>query len=130
MMHWYESSKRIAVGGIWELSKPSFRKDYWVGATLTNTTEVPCSPLTDIVQKHTPDTRFFDFYSLDVEGGELSVLESVNFEQIGFGVILVEMDSHDLRRNMAIRTLLEKAQYRFLYEKKHSAWFVNADFHS
>ena len=33
---------------------------------------------------------FFDFYSLDIEGAELSALRSIDFTRIGFGILVVE----------------------------------------
>ena len=49
----------------------------------------------------------FDFFSLDVEGAEYGVLQSLDFAKYSFGIIVVEADGHNKMKNMAVRTLLE-----------------------
>ena len=41
---------------------------------------------------------YFDFFSLDVEGGELAVLQTIVFKKVFFGVIVIEADDHNLKR--------------------------------
>jgi FkbM family methyltransferase len=52
------------------------------------TIEVPCAPLSSIFKQHS--IVHIDFWSLDVEGGELSVLETVDFAAVEISVILFE----------------------------------------
>ena len=71
-------------------------------------------------------------FTLDVEGAEYSVLQSINFDLVGFGIILVEVEADDdennSMKNMAARNLLESNGYLFLRDKDRSSWFVNKDF--
>ena len=69
-------------------------------------------------------------FTLDVEGAEYSVLQSINFDLVGFGIILVEADDDENNpmKNMAARNLLESNGYLFLRDKDRSSWFVNKDF--
>jgi hypothetical protein len=60
-----------------------------------------------ILQETVGSKFYFDFFSLDVEGAEYKVLKSIDFDQVGFGVVLVEADEHNQLKNMAVRTLLE-----------------------
>ena len=52
-----------------------------------------------------PDLRTIDFLSLDVEGAEMSILKSIDFETYDFGLITVECveekEGEDLRVFMA-----------------------------
>jgi FkbM family methyltransferase len=42
------------------------------------------------VMKNHPDVSHIDFLSVDVEGGELDVLDTIDFEQFTFGMITIE----------------------------------------
>ena len=86
--------------------------------------------MTDLLLSHVqPTTYFFDFWSLDVEGAELEVLQSLDWDTFSFGVLLIEANGKSARKELAIRTFLEKQQgYAFLGEEHHSAWFVHPRF--
>ena len=91
---------------------------------------IECEPLKDILKKHATDTTYFDFFSLDIEGAELDALISLDFSQVGFGIIFVEADEHNKRKNNALRTFLESRGYTFLWRKDRNDWFINKHFHS
>jgi FkbM family methyltransferase len=58
---------------------------------------------------HYPEIRTIDFLSLDVEGAEMSILKTIDFEKYGFGLITVECveeksgEGAELRAFMAAR---------------------------
>jgi hypothetical protein len=52
------------------------------------------------------DPFFADFLSLDVEGAELQVLESLDFRRSAFGIVLVEADTGNRSKNEGVRRLL------------------------
>ena len=56
--------------------------------------------------------------SLDVEGAELEVLRTLDFDKHQFGVIFYEADEHDPVKNVAMKTLLADNGYDFVI---HSA---------
>ena len=64
----------------------------------------------------TDPSSVFDFFSLDVEGAEMSVLESIDFDRTAFGVVLIEADEHNEMKNLAMRQFLELRGYTFLCE--------------
>merc|ERR1712127_283571 len=97
--------------------------------TIEDTTEIECLPLSDILAKNAPQTKFFDFFSLDIEGAEMEALLSLDYSQIQFGVLLIEADAHNEGKNMAVETFLESKGYKHLYNKARSDWFVNKNFH-
>ncbi|KAL3924227.1 MAG: hypothetical protein SGILL_001173 [Bacillariaceae sp.] len=121
-----------AVDGIYEFMSESFRHAWWPGISLDTKsdqiTEIECVPMNDILEQ-SPYT-YYDFYSLDVEGAEFEVVQSIDFEKFSFGVILVEADGHNRRKNLALRTFVESKGYTFLMEDQRSYWFVNADFYN
>jgi len=53
-----------------------------------------------------------DFFSLDVEGAELAVLESMNFNAITVDVFVIELDGSDEVKDWKIRNLLRNLGYR------------------
>jgi Methyltransferase FkbM domain len=139
--YWYDPNRRYTAS-IWEFTAPTFRARYWQGVRLEDTTPITCVPLDQIIKgtyassvrnENTPNkqlvsSHFFDFYSLDVEGGELMVLKSIDFTTTGFGIIVVEADSTNERKNLALRMYLESKGYRFLQQVQRNYWFVNQNF--
>ena len=89
---------------------------------------IECSTLDTLLLKYAPEITHFDFLSLDVEGAEYAVLESIDWDRTQFGIILVEADEHNTMKNMAMRQFLEMEEYRYLFEYQRSSWFVNAYF--
>mmetsp|Transcript_5868 Transcript_5868/g.8510 ORF Transcript_5868/g.8510 Transcript_5868/m.8510 type:complete len:292 (+) Transcript_5868:93-968(+) len=127
-LHWVES--RPAVGGFQEFAAPEFQKQWWSESQIQNAKVVKCRTLEHILLNITnAGPRFyFDFFSLDVEGAELSVLRSVNFDMTAFGVILVEADGHNETKDLEVRFFLESNGYTYYEEKSRSLWFLNNDF--
>ena len=110
-MHYVYKS---AVGGIWELMADSFKKrwhpDLYAHPEQVDTLpKVQCMPLRDIFAALKLDR--VDFFSLDVEGGELSVLETIDFTKITFDIIIVEQDMHNPTKNYDVAQLLVKNKY-------------------
>lgn len=120
-----------ATNGIWEFTNPTFRTRWWGARTIEHGTPITCRPLNDIIDKHVPkDTStFFDIFSLDVEGGEFSVLQGLDFSKVGFGIIIVEDQSPNQLKELAIRSLLEQHGYKHLYTAQRNGWYMNKDFH-
>jgi len=122
--------EKDAVGGIWEFSSKSFRNRWWQNITLEKTTEIECSPLKDVLSAHAPNTTHYDFFSLDIEGGELDALLSLDYSRVSFGIIFAEADHHNTRKNLALRMFLQSKGYTYLETNERSDWFVNNNFHS
>lgn len=54
--------------------------------------EVECVPLMDILDEH--KLYDFDFMSIDIEGGEETILKSVDWNKVNIGIILYENNYH------------------------------------
>ena len=76
------------------------------------------------------DKHYFDIFSLDIEGAEIEALRSIDFDRVGFGVLVVENDLDNKRKHWAVRTLLESKGYWFLERPDGNDWFINRSFHS
>ena len=97
-----------AVGGIWEFMGGNFRNRWHKDKTLLDASKVPCAPLSEIIRKHT-EQEFFDFLSLDVEGGEFSVIQTI--PPLKFGMVIVEADGENVRKNSMVETFLSRRGY-------------------
>jgi hypothetical protein len=143
-LHWVEG-KDPAVGGILESAPESFKKSWWTKEAIQNATTIQCMPLKDIIEEHVGKNFFFDFFSIDIEaseyeqlasldfdneGSEYEALASLDFDSVAFGIILIEADGLNERKNLALRTLLESNGYNLLYNKDRSHWFGNRAFAS
>jgi FkbM family methyltransferase len=127
-MHYVEQWNHAA-NGIWELASPSFRERWWKGLTIEQTSPIQCIPLESIIEENVAGSpAYFDIFSLDVEGAEFEALSSLDFSKAAFGIVLVEMDDHNLRKNMAVRAILERHGYTFWEHSENSQWFFNKDF--
>ncbi len=74
-----------------------------------NTSVVKATQLSSILEKNKIN-RIIDFFSLDVEGYELEVLEGINFEKFRFKYILVETVNIKKLNNFFIKKNFELAE--------------------
>jgi len=120
-VHYIESG---AVSGIVEFAGKAFQDTWWKDRNLSMH-NITCSPLRNIVEKHVGEPFYFDFFSLDIEGAELTALQSLDFSRIGFGIILVECDEQNPLKNMALRFFLKSKGYEYFDTINRSWWFFN-----
>ena len=83
--------------------------------------------------KNAPNSTFFDIFSLDVEGAELAVAESIDFDRVGFGVVLVEAvqaDENNAEKNRRVVQMFEENGYVYLHRHVRSDWFINRHFYA
>jgi FkbM family methyltransferase len=89
-LHYVEHAD-TAINGIWEFMSAQFRERFYADMTpdrLNKTLKVPCLPLRSILDEF--HVFHVDFFSLDVEGAEPSVLETVDFSKFSASVLVVE----------------------------------------
>lgn len=65
-----------------------------------------CVPMQMIIES--TNLLDIDFFSLDVEGGELFILNTINFDVTNIHVIVVECDGHSPEKDEAVRKLLKE----------------------
>ena len=67
------------------------------------------------------NTTVIDLWSLDVEGAELQVLQSIDFRRVAVHVIIIERNHHDRE----IEQVLVKAGFMYLREQRGNRLWVN-----
>ena len=138
-------SPKEYVGGILEFMAKPFLKEYhnevWKLGTpegelsnvdwskTKNIKEVPCVPMSSILRA--ARVRHINYFILDVEGGELEVLKSINWHQVKFDVLCIETEAENRPPNF------EKDVVDFLHIRGYTkdgprqgrnTWFVRKDF--
>jgi len=103
------------VDGILEFMEPEFirrfHKMYHLTRSSDRVREVQCIPFKDIMRKL--EIRHIDIWVLDVEGGELQVLQGTDFQEVEIDVILVETTRRDFEgaESSAVLTFLQEKSY-------------------
>mmetsp|Transcript_22308 Transcript_22308/g.62239 ORF Transcript_22308/g.62239 Transcript_22308/m.62239 type:complete len:310 (-) Transcript_22308:98-1027(-) len=127
-LHWVQVDINPPVSGFLEFAAKDFMEKWWPQRFIDNAMVVKCRRLDTLLHKAVGKSFHFDFFSLDVEGAELLALQSLNFDEYQFGVIFVEADGSNARKDQGIKTLLARAGYDFVGNIKRSTWFVNRNF--
>lgn len=145
-LHWVSAKKgNGAVNGVWEFASQDYRDMWWKKvqdpATLPT---IQCSPLATIMDQHLAHQPrvattlnndqayyYFDFFSLDVEGAEWSVLQSIDWDRTAFGILFFEtpQGKPDERKKMV--EFMTQTQGYIPYKakrSKNSLWFKHPDF--
>ena len=117
---------KAAVGGIWELMSPTFKETWHPNVDVASLPEIPCLPLGPVLAKF--GIKRIDFFSLDVEGGELAVLRSIDWDFTRFGVVAVEADGTNIDKNSAVQSLMLSKGFRYHGRFHRSDWFIAEDF--
>jgi FkbM family methyltransferase len=78
-----------------------------VGGSL-HQVEVTCYTVAQLAREH--DIEHIDYLSVDTEGGELSILQSIDFSRLDIRLVTVENNYKD----MALRTFMRKSGFEFV----------------
>lgn len=129
IIHWTLDLQGGAVNGIYEFM-PQRLKDVFHPKLATTPFDSPlflpltCVPLKLLLKKL--DITHIDIWILDVEGGELSILNGMDFNEISVSVIIIECDGWNieqdnlklelLKKNKFTCTKLDRANYACLHE--------------
>jgi len=97
---------RGAVGGdpsqMSEGFKEAWHRDFENPDGLEAGFKVACQPMSYFLE----GLKHVDFFSLDVEGSELVVLETMDFSSVTIDVMIIETDVHNAQKNWKIQTLM------------------------
>ena len=91
--------------------KENFEKSFFEKG-LGKLVKVPCEPLSQIFGKH--NISKIDLFSLDVEGQEAAVLETIDFSKVKIDVMVVENDAFMTQENLVKRVREIMQQNGFL----------------
>jgi hypothetical protein len=115
-----------AFGDVHEISD-ALVQGFYEGDVRNNTKIIrtPCKPFS----MYLGTRKRVDFFSLDVEGAELTVLETTDFSKVHFNVIMIEMDSSSPKKNYKLRQLMFNVGFvECLGAVPRSAVFLNKNF--
>jgi len=73
----------------------------------------------DEIMANHPDIKHIDFMSLDVEGHEIPILETINFEKYTFGLITVEANDAE-----QLKDIMRKNGYRIFMRTGGDLMFI------
>jgi FkbM family methyltransferase len=88
--------------------------------------EVDTVPLGYVLSE--TNIKYIDFLSIDVEGSELEVLRSMNWD-IPVYVICIEMDGHNPEKDEACREILQTNGFTFDKRLTINEFWVNKNYH-
>lgn len=114
-----------AVHGIYEFMGDGYKDIHHHNSSI-KLVEVKCLPLEKILSQ--AQIEHIDFFSLDVEGAEMSVIQTIDFDKIQFGLIFFESLNGFSAETKAVISLLESKGYVFVESFNHSIWMVNKNF--
>ena len=117
---------RAEVGGIYEFMADEFRRRWHDDIDPQDLSQLPvitCHPLTAVLQKVA--VRHIDFFSLDVEGAELDVLNTFPFHAVTVGVWCIEADGDRPDKDAAVVALLQQHGYQYHGHVERNDWFVH-----
>ena len=84
-------------------------KNGWFSAALPKDVKekiaIPTLPLAEVLERHLPPGQTIDFMNVDVEGHDLEVLESNDWQRFRPKVIVVEDEGLDPRESAIVRTM-------------------------
>mmetsp|Transcript_60475 Transcript_60475/g.107812 ORF Transcript_60475/g.107812 Transcript_60475/m.107812 type:complete len:273 (-) Transcript_60475:1069-1887(-) len=68
--------------------------------------------------------KHIDFFSLDVEGAELQVLQTIDLSRITVDVVVVETDGHNKTKDEEVNSLLIRSGLVKQVNDGHNTWYV------
>jgi FkbM family methyltransferase len=71
-----------------------------------------------------PEITYIDFLSVDVEGGELNVLKSINFNKFSFGLIILENNEEIPGNGEILKNFMSGNGYKVLLYLEYDIIFV------
>lgn len=110
-----------ATAGIELYMSESFKRAHH--SSTHKTERIMAYPLSKILKEHR--ITYVDFFSLDVEGCEESVLRSIDFDTVQFYVICIELDGHNPQKDERCREILLKNGFKFDLRMCINEFWVN-----
>lgn len=109
---------------------PGFLKN-WAEKLGRGNVSVPCIPLQHMIE--VTGLLDIDFFSLDVEGGEMAVLETVDLDVVNVRLLMVELDGWNKEKDERVRSHLLangfiSVSLKFLPKCTKNEVFVNPKF--
>lgn len=81
-------------------------KTKWMKGSNNVTYKVPTMRMDNILDEN--DIQYIDFLSIDVEGGEKSVLDTIDFKKVDIYIVCIELDGKNEEKDSACREILSR----------------------
>lgn len=72
--------------------------------------------------------EYIDFFSLDVEGSELDVLNTINWDKIKIYLICIELDGSNKEKDEKCKTILKNNGFKFKHKMCINEFWLNEDY--
>lgn len=69
--------------------------------------------------------KYIDFFSLDVEGGELEVLKSIDWDKVSIYLFGIELDNQNPTKDEAVRDLLREKGFEYRHRLHNDEYWEN-----
>ena len=119
-----------SVGGARELFDSKFIQR-WYLEHQPKTIKLTCVSLTSLLSlvQERSGVSCYDFFSLDVEGAELSVVSTLDFDRFHFRVIVIEEAGYNRTREEAVAAIVMSHGYEKynMPEDEKNGWYVMND---
>ncbi len=87
--------------------------------------KVETIPIKDLIKKN--NIKYIDFFSIDVEGGELNVLKSMDWS-IPVYIICIELDNQNIIKDNKCRELLNNNNFKFFIRLNNNDFYINENY--
>jgi FkbM family methyltransferase len=101
-------------------------KTHRVKDSIKNTFKVKTMRLDNILNQY--NITYLDFISLDVEGGELEVLKTLNFN-LPIYLMCIELDNNNPTKDIECREILKKMNLDFDYKFGNNEFWINKNYY-
>ena len=93
---------------------------------IQNPYKVKNKKLSEIIKES--GLKYIDIFSLDVEGGELEVLKSIDYEKIDIYCIMVEAHSDEQDKNQIFTEFLQEKGFTFYERQRGNNIYINKNY--
>lgn len=112
-----------AVSGIKKHMTKKFINDWHKSSTIEKAKTKTLSEIFKINK-----INYIDFFSLDVEGGELEVLKTIDWDNITIYLICIELDEHNKEKNEMCRQILLDNGFIFKVKMCINEFWINPNY--
>ncbi|KAL3943176.1 MAG: hypothetical protein SGBAC_002737 [Bacillariaceae sp.] len=88
------------------------------GIIPANFERIDCAPIDSIITGHV------DLFVLDVEGAEMTVLETIDWDKLQFGALLIETEKMNIATKSKLEKIMQSKGYRKLHDLRIDSLFV------
>ena len=110
-----------ATAGLVKTMSTSFKESHH--SENNNVYKVQGTPIRNLIK----DLKYIDLFSIDVEGGELVVLETIDWK-IPIYVIVIELDNHNKDKDEKCRTILREKGFTFDIVMGGNEFWINKNY--